>query len=65
MQHKCRSIIISIDYRAKEMSETYSFKCIARKNIGIELENMINNNWKTSITGLDFDKINEWKRQFI
>ncbi len=64
MQHKCRTIIISIDYRAKEMSETYSFKCIQRDQISNTLENLINTEWETKINGLDFEKIEEWKRQF-
>lgn len=65
LQHKCRSIIISIDYRAEEMSETYSFKCIPRNKIPEQLETAINTRWKTTITGLDFKKIEDWKRQFI
>lgn len=64
MQHKCRTIIISIDYRAKEMAETYSFKCIEREEIKEKLEKMINSEWNTQINGLDFKKIEEWKRQF-
>ena len=54
MQHKCRSIIISIDYRAKEMSETYSFTCVSRKSIENELDKIINAEWNTKIEGLDF-----------
>lgn len=64
MQHKCRSIIISIDYRAKEMSETYSFACISRESIEAELDEKINAEWGTRIEGLDFSKIEQWKRQF-
>lgn len=64
MQHKSRAIIISIDYRAKEMSESYGFKCIDRKRIEEDLEIAINSEWETKITGLDFEKIEAWKRQF-
>lgn len=64
MQHKCRTIIISIDYRAKEMAETYSFKSISRDEISDKLDNLIELEWKTKIDGLDFEKINKWKRQF-
>lgn len=64
LQHKCRTIIISIDYRAEEMSTTYSFKCIKRTEIINSLDNLINSEWETKITGLDFEKIAEWKRQF-
>ena len=65
IQHQCRAIIISIDYRAKEMSKTYSFSCIQREKIQEELEKKINSNWSTEIKGLDFEQIEEWKRQFI
>lgn len=65
MQHQCRSIIISIDYRAEEMSETYSFSCIQREKIQEQLEKKINSTWRTEIKGLDFEQIAEWKRQFI
>lgn len=65
LQHKCRSIIISIDYRAEKMSADYSFECIARENIKTDLENKIDSEWPTMVTGIDFNKIDEWKRQFI
>ncbi len=64
MQHRCRTIIISIDYRAREMAQTYSFKCIQRDQISNMLEKLINTEWKTEIDGLDFEKIREWKKQF-
>ena len=65
LQHYCRTIIISIDYRAEEMAKNYSFKCLARKEISNNLEDIILKEWETAISGLDFQKINEWKRQFI
>lgn len=65
LQHKCRTIIISIDYRAEEMSKIYSFKCIPRDQIFERLETVINTCWKTTIKGLDFKKIEDWKRQFL
>ena len=46
------------------MSTTYSFKCIKRTEIINSLDNLINSEWETKITGLDFEKIAEWKRQF-
>ena len=64
MQHSCRSIILSIDYRAREMSENYSFTCIDRTEVASKLEGLINSEWETRITGLDFDLIADWKRQF-
>ena len=47
------------------MSKTYSFSCIQREKIQEELEKKINSNWSTEIKGLDFEQIEEWKRQFI
>ena len=64
MQRKCRSVIISIDYRAKEMSDSYSINCIERDKIE-KLDSIIKDKWKTEITGLDFDEIKKWKNQFI
>ena len=65
LQHKCRTIVVSIDYRAEKMRENYTFKCIKRDLISNNLEEMINSNWETKITGLDFNIINNWKRQFL
>lgn len=65
IQHARRAIIVSIDYRAKEMSANYTFPCIERNDISDKLDNMINSVWKTRINGIDHKKIEEWKRQFI
>lgn len=65
MQHKCRSIIISIDYRAIEMSKNFSIKCIEREKISSKLESLINSKWETKINGIDFKLIEQWKKQFI
>lgn len=64
LQHKCRSIIISIDYRAERMSADYSFECIKRDDISSKLEEKINAKWPTVITGIDFSKVELWKGQF-
>lgn len=64
MQHKCRTIIIAIDYRAREMANNYSFVCVDRNDIEEKLDNFIKSEWETVINGLDFSKITEWKRQF-
>ena len=64
LQHKCRSIIISIDYRAEGMRENYSFECLNREYILSELEEKINTPWETSIKGIDLEKIENWKKQF-
>lgn len=64
LQHFCRTIIIAIDYRAEEMKKSYSIPCIHREDIDKQLDSLINSQWKTSIMGLDFDKIAKWKSQF-
>lgn len=64
LQHKRRTIIIAIDYRAKEMHKNYSIPCIDRNRIAEELESRILTNWSTEILGLHFDKIEQWKNQF-
>lgn len=64
LQHKNRSIIISIDYRAKNMAKDYTLPIISRNDIESRLETMINSNFSTEIKGIDFDKIKEWKSQF-
>jgi polysaccharide pyruvyl transferase WcaK-like protein len=64
LQHQVRSIIIGIDYRAKDMHEAYSFPYLSREKIDTELEKMITSNWQTEIQGIDFETIEKWKRQF-
>lgn len=64
MQHYCRSIIIAIDERARDMDKTYNLQCIDRENIENELEKRINSKFETNIT-IDINKIKEWKNQFI
>ncbi|PDY22114.1 capsular biosynthesis protein [Bacillus cereus] len=64
LQHKKRAIIIAIDYRAREMKKNYSIPVLDRENIVEELEGKISSEWRTEITGLDFDKIEKWKKQF-
>lgn len=65
MQHKCRSIIIGIDYRVSEIKKKYSIPAIMRNEIQDELDSFINSAWNTRVTGLDFNIINQWKNQFI
>lgn len=64
LQHKCRSIIISIDNRAEDMNVKNNLRCIKRENIGAELNSRINENEITSIN-VDFDMIRKWKEQFL
>lgn len=63
LQHKHRTIIIGIDYRAMEMHKTFSIPYILRENIS-ELDNMINSEWGTHISGINYDAISAWKAQF-
>lgn len=65
LQHYCRTIIIAIDYRAREMRKNYAFECIERENIVDCLEEKINSVWETRICGLDFKAIEKWKRQIM
>ena len=65
LQHACRSIIIGIDYRVEEMGKRFSIPYIMRTNIVKELDTLINTNWETSIKGLDFNVIEQWKKQFM
>lgn len=64
LQHKCRTIIIAIDYRAREMNRNFELGCIEREDLANELEMRIQSNWETQIVGLDTTLIEEWKSQF-
>lgn len=65
LQHACRSLIIAIDYRAENMSKQYRLPVIKRDNIASQLDKFINSSYRTRISGLDFELIQEWKNQFI
>ncbi|WP_034442286.1 polysaccharide pyruvyl transferase family protein [Butyrivibrio sp. AE2032] len=60
---KKRSIIISLDERAREIDKTYNLKCLERKIINDELESRINSSFETHID-VDLEHINMWKDQF-
>ena len=64
LQHACRTIIIGIDYRVEEMGRHFSIPHIMRNDTKDELEKLINSQWETTISGLDFEKIEQWKKQF-
>ena len=64
LQHGRRTVIVAIDYRARNFKKSYSLPIIERKDIMKELRFMINSNFKTEITGLDWDLIESWKSQF-
>lgn len=63
MQNYCRSIIVVIDNRARDMKKTYNLNVIERDNIN-QLERMINSDFKTDIS-INEDNIKLWKSQFI
>lgn len=62
MQHFCRSIIVIVDNRARDMKKNYNLNVIERTNID-ELEQMINSNFKTNIL-INEKNIKIWKNQF-
>lgn len=62
MQKFKRSIIIVVDNRARSIQEDYNINCIERNKID-ELDGMINSEIKTSLK-IDFDAIEQWKKQF-
>lgn len=62
MQHKVRSIIVTIDNRVRDMRKTYSFSSIERNEIE-RLDEMIGSTWSTRI-GIDERAIEDWKGQF-
>lgn len=63
LQHCKRSIIISIDERARDIDKNYNLNCIDREMIEQELEKKINSSFETKIK-IDEEKINQWKKQF-
>lgn len=63
MQHGRRSIIISIDHRARNMSKVNNFNIIERSDIDT-LEDMINSNFVTNVK-VDYEILNNWLSQFI
>ncbi|MFD0771222.1 polysaccharide pyruvyl transferase family protein [Bacillus sp. CGMCC 1.60114] len=62
MRHKKRAIIISIDERAKGMSETYNLNLIDRTDFD-NLEKMINSEIITDVK-VNFEVVNQWLKQF-
>lgn len=63
LQNKCRTIIISVDNRAKELNRNYNIPIIEREKIDI-LEEKINKEWETDIH-IPIDRIKKWKSQFM
>lgn len=63
LKHLKRTIILSVDNRARDMKETYNLNVLERNEIN-KLEPIINSKFKTNIK-IDTKKINQWKKQFI
>lgn len=63
LNHKLRSIILSIDNRAIDISETYKINCISRNDIE-KIEDTINSVFETNV-GINEANIDFFKRQFI
>lgn len=62
MQCKKRSIILSIDNRAEDITRDINLPCIERQKISI-LPEMINSTFETKLD-VNFEGINEWLNQF-
>lgn len=62
MQNKCRSIILVVDNRARDISANYNVNNIERSDID-KLDKIINNDIITDIK-LDEEAIKRWKEQF-
>lgn len=62
LQHKVRSIIITVDNRARDIKETYNLITIERDKIG-ELDSLINSSFVTNIN-INTKNIELWKSQF-
>lgn len=63
MQNYCRTIILIVDNRARDIKATYNIVALERENLANNLEKMINKEFDTQIN-IKEDKINEWKSQF-
>ncbi|CAN5194791.1 N/A [soil metagenome] len=62
LQRKRRTIIISIDNRAKEMGKNYNLPVIEREQVS-DLDDLINSKMEIRIK-LPVDAINSWRNQF-
>lgn len=62
LQNKVRTIIISIDNRAKEKSKSFNLPIVERNGLE-DLENLINTKMETKII-IPIDKIRKWRSQF-
>ena len=65
LQHKKRTIIISIDYRADNIAKNHPLTVVKRELLVEQLEEMIINDLPLIVSGIDFDLVEKWKSQFV
>lgn len=63
MQHEKRSIILTIDNRARNISKVNHLNTLERERID-ELDSLINTSIKTNVK-MNYEVLNYWKNQFI
>ena len=63
LYHKRRTIIISVDNRAKEISRDVNLPVLEMKDIKALLENKIQSKWKTDLH-IDKTNIEKWMKEF-
>jgi polysaccharide pyruvyl transferase WcaK-like protein len=63
LQHQRRSLIVSVDNRAREMGRQFALPLIPRECVASLLESKLRGQWKTDI-GLDVDALSTWRSQF-
>ena len=63
IQHGVRTIVITIDQRARGFQQSNNLKTCERKEVRDKLPKMIENSFETQIT-VNHEAINTWKRQF-
>lgn len=64
MQQGRRSIVISIDNRAAEISKDFGLQIVLRQNVESQLEYIINSDWETCINIDLRAEVGLWKKQF-
>lgn len=62
IKHRKRSIIISVDHRARNMGKDFNLNVVERKNIS-DLESIIWSEFVTNVN-VDHERINLWLNQF-
>lgn len=62
MQQKCRSIILSVDNRAREFDK-YHINCMDQYDIK-GIEEKINSDFETRVD-IDYRNVEKWMRQFL